>query len=270
MNRFASDVESFSSSVDDAVDDAPWIDVDGFEGPLDLLLHLARRRRVDLTRISVLSLTDQYLESASRSASSRLEIAVEFLIMAAWLAYLKSTLLSASTAEDDSALAAAEETAERIAFRMRRLEAMRDSARRLFDRPLLGRDVFARGRPERVVIDESSERDDSLLDLLRAYGLIQRRTLADRPYRPPTMPVWSVRRALRALRDAVALGGGEWRTLSSCLSDVLDLRRSPSLRASARASSFAAILEMARAGTIDIRQDVPFGDLYVRRREARS
>ena len=169
--------------------DAPWsenepavrggsepalvIDVDGFEGPLDLLLHLARNQKVDLARISVLALAEQYLAFVESARRIRIELAADYLVMAAWLAYLKSRLLIPQTRNDDEA--SGEEMAAQLAFRLKRLEAMRDAATRLVNRNRLGRDVFARGAPEHTVVEKIPEYSASLYDLLTAYAAQRQR-----------------------------------------------------------------------------------------------
>ncbi|MGN6767846.1 MAG: segregation and condensation protein A, partial [Rhizobiaceae bacterium] len=149
------------------------VDVDGFEGPLDLLLHLARNQKVDLARISVLALAEQYLLFIERARHFRLELAADYLVMAAWLAYLKSKLLIPKQPGDEEATG--EEMAAVLQFRLQRLEAMRDAAARLVNRNRLGRDVFARGMPEAVVVEKRNEFSASLYDLLTAYAAQRQR-----------------------------------------------------------------------------------------------
>ena len=158
------------------------VDVTGFEGPLDLLLHLARHQKVDLARISILALAEQYLQFVERVRAMRLELAADYLVMAAWLAYLKSKLLIPKQPGEESE--SGEEMAAVLQFRLKRLEAMRDSAARLVNRNRLGRDVFARGMPELVIVEKRNEYSATLYDLLTAYAA-QRQRAGDHqcPYR---------------------------------------------------------------------------------------
>lgn len=234
------------------------VDIDGFEGPLDLLLHLARNQRVDLARISVLALAEQYLAFVDKARSLRLELAADYLVMAAWLAYLKSRLLIPQTPRGDEP--SGEEMAAHLAFRLKRLEAMREAASRLVNRNRLGRDIFARGAPEPMVIDRSADFSASLYDLLTAYASQRQRqslshvTIARRR-------VWSLAdarvilsRLIGEMKDWVALD----RYLVRYLAD-------PDERATVMASSFAASLEMVREGRLEIRQDGAFQPIYMRR-----
>ncbi len=150
------------------------IDVAGFEGPLDLLLHLARTQKVDLSRISVLALAEQYLQFVESARRVRIELAADYLVMAAWLAFLKSKLLIPQQSKDDGP--SGEEMAATLAFRLKRLEAMREAATRLINRNRLGRDVFVRGAPEHIVTERKSDYDASLYDLLTAYASLRQRT----------------------------------------------------------------------------------------------
>ena len=153
-------------------DESLIVDVNGFEGPLDLLLDLARQHKIDLSRISILSLVDQYLAFIDKARSMRLEIAADYLVVAAWLAYLKSRLLIPSAPKEGSD--SADDMAQRLAFRLQRLQAMRNAGENLLRGPQLGRDVFERGAPEPLVIETQKEYADTLLDLLKAYA--ERRT----------------------------------------------------------------------------------------------
>lgn len=235
------------------------VDVDGFAGPLDLLLELARRQKVDLHKISVLALAEQYLGFIEAARSFRLELAADYLVMAAWLAYLKSRLLLPEPAKGDEP--PAEELAQRLAFRLRRLEAVREAAKKLYDRPQLGRDVFGRGAPEPVRIDRKRDWDASLYDLLKAYAE-QRQTKALSRVSFAKRFVWSLAEAREAL-DRLVGGGLDWTVLDDYLmAFVVD----PAQRATVRASAFSATLEMVREGLIDLRQDGAFAPIFVRPR----
>ncbi len=233
------------------------VDVDGFEGPLDLLLELARRQKVDLARISMLELANQYLQFVEAARQLRLELAADYLVMAAWLAYLKSRLLLPDPPRPE-ALGAAD-LAEALARRLRRLEDIRWLAQMMLDRPRLGRDVFARGAPEGVAIEASVVYEASLFDLLSTYAAqAQRRARAFVRMKP--REVWSLAEARDAL-IGVAASAREFEALETWL---LALCPEPKMRRSARASTFAAALEMAREGLIEIRQEGTFAPIYIR------
>ena len=232
------------------------VDVDGFEGPLDLLLDLARTQKVDLARISVLALAEQYLLFIEQSRELKLELAGDYLVMAAWLAYLKSRLLLPEPAEDDEP--SGEELAAALALRLQRLEAMRKAARLLMDRDRLGRDVFARGEPE-IRIERKSAHGATLYDLLSAYGRIKRRTATTRIQMPKRV-VWSLvdaREVMVRLLGEIA----EWTPLSVFLSPYLAPKET---RRTVTASSFGASLELAREGKLELRQTSTFGPLMIR------
>lgn len=252
-------MDSHWETVEDRTTSDPslLVDVDGFEGPLDLLLHLARNQKVDLTQISVLELVRQYLAFIETARSLRIELAADYLVMAAWLAYLKSRLLIPKPANDDEA--SGDEMAAILQFRLRRLEAMRDAASRLVNRNRLGRDVFARGMPETVVIESTSLYNASLFDLLGAYAQQRQRGITDE-VKFEKRAVWSLTDA-RELLQRIIGRMEEWTALDSYL---LDYVATPAMRASARASAFAASLELVREGSIDIRQDKHFEPIYMR------
>ncbi len=233
------------------------IDVQGFEGPLDLLLHLARNQRVDLSRISVLALAEQYLGFVEQAQALRLELAADYLVMAAWLAYLKSRLLIPKQQDDDGATG--EELVASLQFRLKRLEAMRDASAKLVNRNRLGSDVFARGMPELVVVDRSSQFAASLYDLLTAYTS-QRQRQAVSHVQIEKRAVWSLREARVALVRLMGVSG-DWVSLDRFL---IDYTLSPQERASALASSFAASLELVREGKLEVRQNAPFEPIYMR------
>ena len=234
------------------------LDLDGYEGPIDLLLTLAREQKVDLGRISILQLADQYLAFITEQRRLQLEVAADYLVMAAWLAYLKSRLLLPDPPEDDGEPSAVE-LAEALAHRLRLLEAMQRAGAALMARPLLGRDVFARGAPEGLATIDQPIYELSLYELLSAYGQNHRRQHGQVLTILPS--------AYQSLSDAMehlARFVGhvpEWRELIAFLPD--DWRGGP-LGKSALAATFAATLELAKAGQVELLQDRPFGPLYLR------
>lgn len=237
------------------------IDVDGFEGPLDLLLHLARNQKVDLARISVLELARQYLDFIAGARAMRLELAADYLVMAAWLAYLKSRLLIPKQKGPDGETA--EELAAALQFRLKRLEAMRDAAARLVNRNRLGRDVFARGMPEAIIVERQNQWSATLYDLLTAYAA-ERQRRAVTNVRIARRTVWSLAEAREILERLIGRAS-DWTALDGYLVDFL---ARPEERATAIASSFAATLEMVREGRLEIRQESAFSALYLRSRAA--
>lgn len=235
------------------------VDLEVFEGPLDLLLHLARNQKVDLARISVLKLAEQYLAFIADARAMRLELAADYLVMAAWLAYLKSRLLIPKQKGPDGETA--EDLAAHLQFRLKRLEAMREAASRLVNRNRLGRDVFARGMPEAVVVERQNIWSASLYDLLTAYAA-QRQRRAVTNVKIATRTVWSLAEA-REILDRLIGRASDWTALDRYLIEYLTR---PEERATAIASSFAATLELVREGKLELRQEKAFADLYLRRR----
>ena len=239
-----------------APDDALNLTLDGWEGPLDLLLTLARAQKVDLHAISILSLVEQYLAFLDQAKSLRLEIAADYLVMAAWLAYLKSCLL---LPRDEAADPSPEELALRLQQRLLRLDAMREAGARLMGGDRIGRDVFARGWPEGLRLERRAAWQASAFDLYAAYGRVKART-------QPAMHVVASR-SVMTLEDAIArvaalLGNAiDWTMLEVFLPITAD----PAFRRSALASSFVAALELARQGRIELAQDEPFEPLRLRR-----
>ncbi len=233
------------------------LELDGYEGPIDLLLALAREQKVDLGKISILALADQYLAFISRQRSLRLEIAADYLVMAAWLAYLKSRLLLPQPPEDDEPSGAA--LAAELEHRLQLLEAMQTAGGRLMARPRTGQDVFLRGAPEGLAVIAVPVYELGLYELLRAYGEGRRRTKAAVLAIEPA-EFHSMDEALKRL--ARFLGHvPDWRELTSFLPE--ELRGEIFLR-SALAATFAATLELARSGCIELRQDRAFGPIYLR------
>ncbi|MGL4490100.1 MAG: segregation and condensation protein A [Rhizobiaceae bacterium] len=238
-------------------DPALNIDVNGFEGPLDLLLHLARNQKVDLARISILALAEQYLLFIQSAQKIRLELAADYLVMAAWLAFLKSKLLIPKTSSDDGE--SGEELAAVLQFRLKRLEAMRDAAASLVNRNRIGRDVFIRGMPEVVVVEKQNEWSATLYDLLTAYAS-QRQRKAISHVSIALRTVWSLKHARQILTRLV----GEMRDWTALDQYLIAFIPEPSERASALASSFAASLELVREGQLEMRQDGVFQSIYLR------
>jgi segregation and condensation protein A len=242
-----------------AHDEALHLELDGWEGPLDLLLDLARRQKVDLRKISILALVDQYLAYVDRAGALRLELAADYLVMAAWLAYLKSALLLPREQQPDPS---PEELAARLHLRLQRLGAMREAAARLMAGDRLGRDVFARGAPEGLRLDRKAIWQCDWFELISAYGQVKARTAP----------------AVHVVRDRMVV------TLESALArvsamlgtqlDWMDLRdflppmAEPRLRKSALASSFVAVLELARLGKAELAQEAIFGPLRLRQARA--
>ena len=231
------------------------LNLDGWEGPLDLLLNLARGQKVDLAQISILQLVDQYTDYIANARALKLEIAADYLVMAAWLAYLKSCLLLPKDPEQDPS---PEEVALRLQMRLQRLDAMREAGARLLGRDRVGRDVFVRGAPEGLRLVRKSAWQVSPFELFSAYGTVKARTA-------PAMHVVHAR-SVMTLDDAIERVGRmigmaiDWTEIGRFLPDTDD----PVYRRSALASSFVAALELARRGRLDLQQDGPFEPLKVR------
>lgn len=240
------------------------VDLDGYEGPLDMLLDLARRQKVDVTKISILDLAEQYLAFIAELRRLRLEVAADYLVMAAWLAYLKSRLLLPDRGREEDE-PSGEEMAAALAFQLRRLEAMREAGVGLQARPHLGREVFPRGAPEGVAVTVNAVYDVTLYDLLKSYGARHRRIAGDTLHIAPS-DFYSVDEALARLRDALGRIP-DWQSLESFLPTTL---QSGLGSRSALAATFAASLELTRIGQAQIRQDRTFGPIHIRRRTDRD
>jgi segregation and condensation protein A len=236
------------------------VDVEGFEGPLDLLLALARTQKVDLAKISVLALAQQYLDFIAEARRLRLEIAADYLVMAAWLAFLKSKLLLPAEKGEEGEPTGAE-LAALLAFRLKRLHAIREVSAQLMTRKRLGRDVFARGLPEPTRITRKSTYDANVYDLLKAYSQQRQRT-AIRTWHIRPRTVWSLKEARTELERLLGITC-DWAPLDQLLAEFLV---EPELRKTALASSFTATLEMTREGALEIRQAKSFAPLMIRRR----
>lgn len=238
-------------------DDILTLDLGTWEGPLDLLLTLARNQRVDLATISILALVEQYLAFVNRARRLKLELAADYLVMAAWLTYLKSALLLPKEAQDEPS---AEELALRLQLRLQRLDAMREAGARLVARDRLGRDTFVRGAPEGLKIVRRAAFDVTLYELLKAYGDLRGRQ--DRPvYQIARRPVFALDEALERLERLIG-AAIDWTELARFLPDTGD----GDYRRSALASTFVAALELAKLGRADLVQTEAFGDLHLRAR----
>lgn len=257
MSASVMDATSESATV---APDSLSLRLEGFEGPLDLLLDLARSQKVDLARISILSLVEQYLAVIESARRVRLELAADWLVMAAWLTWLKSRLLLPAGTE---AAEEGETAADILAGRLRYLQAMRAAAAWLGARPQLGHEVFARGVPEDLTETDRSRLAVDMSAFLRAYLAALRRAGARRRYRPPPLALWSVQDALRRLADLVG-SLPDWATLERFLPDAL---KGPLERRAALASTLLAGLEMARGGAVRLHQERDFGPILLRRAE---
>lgn len=233
------------------------IDVQGFEGPLDLLLQLARNQKVDLAHISIVALVQQYLDFVKQAHLLRLDLAADYLVMAAWLAYLKSRLLVPQAKNEQGETG--EELAEHLQFRLRRLEAMREAAGQLVNRNRLGRDIFKRANPEMVVVEKKHLYDVSLYDMLMAYASIRQRQAVSH-VEVGKRTVWSLKSARQILTKLLGRDVN-WQVLDSFLYEYIPTAEE---RRTALASAFAASLEMVREGQLDIKQQEPFAPIYLR------
>jgi segregation and condensation protein A len=241
-------------------DEVLYVDVAGYEGPLDLLLDLARRQKVDLSGISVLALAEQYLSFIETVREKRIEIAADYLVMAAWLAYLKSRLMVPQAPSDDEP--SGEMMAALLQFRLKRLEAMRRAANQLMNRPRLGLQLFARGMPEPIKVTRRNLWDANLYDLLKAYATQRERGIPT-DYEPIQRTVWSLQEARDILQRLIG-DSMDWVPMQTYLAQYL---ATPGERATVMASSFASSLELARQGHVELRQTLAFGPLFVRRRQ---
>jgi segregation and condensation protein A len=249
------------ASAEETDEPALVVDVEGFEGPLDVLLMLARQQKVDLAKISILALADQYLTFIEEARRLRLELAADYLVMAAWLAYLKSRLLLPDSHAPEGQTA--EDMANALALRLKRLEAIREVAQRLFGRPLLDRDIFSRGQPEPIAHVKHPQWTATLYDLLSAYASQrQRHALAHLHF--AKRAVWSLAEARDVLERLIGQSS-DWSRLDRYLiAYVVD----PALAATVFASSFASALELVREGHAEIHQHQAFSPIYMRKRVA--
>jgi segregation and condensation protein A len=236
-----------------------FVDLEGYEGPIDVLLALAREQKVDITRISILALAEQYIAFIAQAKRVRLEIAADYLVMAAWLAYLKSRLLLPTPSEDKAEPTAADMAAA-LAFQLQRLQAMQDAGVRLMARPQLGKDVFLRGAPEGLKVVTSTVYTATLYELLRAYG-DQRGRKQNATLRILPTELYSMEAALERLSSILGRMP-EWTTLQSFIPHEL---RGGIVARSALAAMFTASLELVRSGQLQLRQDSSFGQIYIRK-----
>lgn len=240
------------------------LNIDGYEGPIEVLLVMARDQKVDLSKISILQLARQYLAFVDRAAQMRLDLAAEYLVMAAWLAYLKSRLLLPRE-KTDGTEPTAEQMAEALQFQLRRLEAMQQSAKVLFNRPRLGDGIYARGMPEGLKVETDVTWDIDLYDILKAYGDIRRRQDSTE-YELPTFAIMSLGDALERLGKM--LGGlprnGPYSMWVSLMSMMPERIKDRLYARSSLASTFTAGLEMAKQGKVELKQDGAFRPIYLR------
>ncbi|MFK7745656.1 MAG: ScpA family protein [Roseobacter sp.] len=253
--------EDTTSVAERMAAEALIVDVDGFEGPLDVLLTLSRTQKVDLRKISVLALARQYLAFVERAKALRLELAADYLVMAAWLAFLKSRLLLPPDPTEEGP--SGEELAAHLAFQLERLQAMRDAAARLMGRDRLGRDFFARGQTHEVTRTRKIQYTATLLDLMQGYARIRTRD-EFRPFVMDREAVFTMEQALERMRGLMGYAG-EWTDISSYLPEGWEL--DPVRRRSATASTFAASLELVKEGHLEIRQTETFAPIQLRKKD---
>ena len=239
-------------------EEALIVDVEGFEGPLDFLLALARQQKLDLSKISMLALSEQYLSFIERARALRLELAADYLVMAAWLAYLKSRLLIPQTEESDEP--SGEELAAMLAFRLRKLEAMRKASEDIMQRAQLGKDFFLRGQPEDMSLRRKIHFSASLFDLLTAYAALRQRQSVSLVH-VRKRQVWSLQEARDVLTRLVGQQV-DWTPVDEILKSYLQLK---DIKVTAMASSFAASLELVREGKLELKQNDAFGAIYMRK-----
>lgn len=261
MSETVEQFDDFESPLTPSGEEALVVTVDGFEGPLDLLLALARTQKVDIAKISVLKLAEQYLEFIEEAKRINLELAADYLVMAAWLAYLKSRLVLPQEKGPDGE-PTADEMAARLRWRLQRLDAMRAAAVRLMGRDRLDRDVFGRGDPEPVNVVKLRTYKDTLYDLLTAYATDRARRLGGKAYQPMIAPVLQIEEARERLERMLGRIA-DWSGLSRLLPPDW---QGGGRRRSALASTLLACLELARDGKVELSQGAPFAEIFVRDR----
>lgn len=244
-------------------EEALIVDIDGFEGPLDLLLNLARVQKVDLMQVSILQLAEQYLTFVEQARQLRIELAADYLVMAAWLAFLKSRLLLPPDPTEDGP--SAEDLAAHLAFQLERLDAMRQASARLMGRDRLGQSRFVRGQPERIARRRSVTYEVGLIDLMRAYARIKTKD-EFRPYAFDRKDVFTMEQALERMRHLIGFAG-EWTSLLEFLPDGWG---GGGRGRSATAATFAATLELAKQGRVEIRQTDTFAPIAIRRKPGKD
>ncbi len=248
------------SVADRLAAEALIVDVDGFEGPLDVLLTLSRTQKVDLRKISVLALAQQYLAFVEKARALRIELAADYLVMAAWLAFLKSRLLLPPDPDDEGP--SGEELAAHLAFQLERLQAMRDAAARLMARDQLGRDFFKRGQGEDITRIRTVTYSATLLDLMQGYARIRTRD-EFRPFVMDRDSVFTMEQALERMRPLIGFAGA-WTDMETYLPEGWDA--DPVRRRSATAATFAASLELVKEGHMEIKQSETFAPIHLRKR----
>ena len=257
-------LSALSNEAQDASSDESFvIDVEGFEGPLHLLLELARRQKIDLLQISMLSLAEQYLDFINDAKSRRIDLAADYLLMAAWLAYMKSRLLLPKPETDGDGEVSGDDMAARLAFRLKRLEAMRAAGEALLDGPILDNVVFLRGAPEQPKVVKTTEYDATLWHLMQAFGAIRRRKAEEQPhtvYKQFILPLEQARQSLRTVIPQLH----DWSSLYALSERFSETAGDAVPPQSVRASVFSAALELTRDGDVDMRQDDHFEPLYLR------
>ncbi|MCK8462685.1 segregation/condensation protein A [Aliiroseovarius sp. S1339] len=256
-DEFESDAMSVSERL---ATEALIVDVEGYEGPLDLLLTLSRTQKVDLRKVSVLELAEQYLGFVEKARHLRIELAADYLVMAAWLAFLKSRLLLPPDPSEDGP--SGEELAAHLAFQLERLQGMRDAAAKLMARDQLGRDFFARGIPEDVTRVRRVTYTATLLDLMQGYARIRTKD-EFRPFVMDRDAVMTMEQALDRMRGLIGYAG-DWTDLTSYLPE--GWQTDPARRRSATAANFAATLELAKRGAVELRQGDVFAPIQIRRK----
>lgn len=260
MELVSNDLVTLDEDVE--AEDIFSVDVSGYEGPLHLLLDMARRQKVDLLHVSILELATQYLGFIQDARDKRIDLAADYLLMAAWLAYLKSRLLLPKPKKDSDDEDSPEDDALKLAFRLKRLDAMREAGEALMDSNILGRDVFLRGMPEQPKIVKTTEYDTTLYHLMQSFGSIRQRKVKEAPHTIQNqfvLPLESARDNLRSLSAKLT----EWASLDDVRRQMVNVDPDVPPR-SVTASVFSATLELTRDGDVDVRQDVHFGPLYLR------
>ena len=255
----------FSAAEQAEPDQAFVVDLEGYEGPLHVLLALARSQKVDLLKLSITRLAEQYLAFVQEARRRNFALAADYLVMASWLAFLKSRLLLPRTDKGKGEEPPAEELAAALAFRLRKLEAMRKAGEALTQRPVLGRDVFARGDPEATVVVPSDRIDADLYGLMAAY-VAQRRREQRRRYEPGRrVEAFSLEEARDWLRARLPAVAG-WTPLTEVAPRPDPEEPEGPSAASYLASTLSAGLELVKEGALEVRQEAVFRDLFVKRR----
>ena len=260
MELVSNDLVTLDDDVE--AEDVFSVDVSGYEGPLHLLLDLARKQKVDLLHVSILELATQYLSFIQAAQDKRIDLAADYLLMAAWLAYLKSRLLLPKPKKDGEEAENADDDARKLAFRLKRLDAMREAGEALMDSNILGRDVFLRGMPEQPKVIKTTEYNTTLYHLMHAFGSIRQRKAKEAPHtivNQYVLPLESARDTLRHLSPKLQ----EWASLDDIRRQMTNVDPDVPPR-SVTASVFSATLELTRDGDVDVRQDQHFGPLYLR------